>query len=44
MKTIKINNITVKISFETLKRIEKIAQAKKIPTAQAISLCLERVI
>lgn len=44
MKTILINGTRVRVSIETFKRIEKIAQEKNIPFPVAVSYCLEKVI
>lgn len=44
MKTIQINGNEVVVGAETLRRIEKIAEEKKIPVEEAVSFCLQKVI
>lgn len=44
MTQITINGKGVTVGVETLRRIEKVAEEKKIPVEEAVSLCLEKVI
>lgn len=44
MKTIRINGLDVQVSAETFRRIEKIAEEKKITISDAIFLCFKKVI
>lgn len=44
MYEIVINGISVKISIETKRRLEKIAAEKKITVEEAVSFCLQKVI
>lgn len=44
MTKIIINGRTVDVGVETLRRIEKIAEEKKITLTEAVSFCLEKVI
>ena len=44
MRTIYINGKKVNITAETLRRIGKIAEERKISIPAAISFCLEKVI
>lgn len=44
MRTIYTNGKKVKITAETLRRIGKIAEERKINLSEAISFCLQKVI
>ena len=44
MKTIIINGKAIEVSVETAKRIEHVAEERKIPFTEAINFCLEKVI
>ena len=44
MKTIIINGHKVRIELATFRRIEKVAEKKKITFSDAVFLCLEKVL
>lgn len=44
MRTIYINGKRVTVTAETFRRIEKIAEERKIDLPEAISFCLQKVI